>query len=68
MGQITGYAWPFLVISPLLASVGCGLLFTVTTNTQSARIAGYQILAGVGLGCATQLPVSYLHVHPYSVC
>ncbi|KAL5531054.1 hypothetical protein ACEPAG_3930 [Sanghuangporus baumii] len=57
IASITGYAWPILVISPLLASAGFGLFFTVSEATRSSRILGFQILVGVGLGCVTQLPV-----------
>ncbi|KAL5513628.1 hypothetical protein ACEPAH_4027 [Sanghuangporus vaninii] len=57
IASITGYAWPILVISPLLASAGFGLFFTVSEATSPSRILGFQILVGVGLGCVTQLPV-----------
>ncbi|KAJ7657361.1 ABC transporter [Mycena polygramma] len=55
--QTTGYAWPFLVVFPLIAATAFGLLFIVTAATSSATIIGYQILAGVGLGACIQLPV-----------
>ncbi|KAJ7204773.1 ABC transporter [Mycena pura] len=53
----TGYAWPFLVLFPLIASAAFGLLFTVTANTSSATIIGFQVLVGVGLGSCIQLPI-----------
>lgn len=47
-----------LVTSPILAAVGFGLFFTATDTTGTGRLLGFQILVGIGLGCATQLPVS----------
>ena len=46
----TGRYWPFLLVSPLLSSVGAGLLFTLTSATPNSKIIGFQILMGVGLG------------------
>jgi MFS family permease len=48
----SGRYWPFLLISPLLLSVGGGLLYTVTVDTSNARLIGFQILYGVGAGGA----------------
>ncbi|KAJ7911353.1 ABC transporter [Mycena leptocephala] len=50
----TGYYWPFLVISPVFLSVGSGLLYTLSTSSSSARIAGFQILAAIGVGLGMQ--------------
>ncbi|KAH9914914.1 uncharacterized protein BXZ73DRAFT_54616 [Epithele typhae] len=52
--QLTGHVWPFLLISPALAAVGGGLLFTVGLGTDNAKLIGYQILLGCGLGAAIQ--------------
>jgi len=52
--QFTGRYWPFLAASPLLMSVGSGLLYTIDTDTSNARLIGYQILLGVGVGGALQ--------------
>ncbi|KAG6864637.1 hypothetical protein C0991_008143, partial [Blastosporella zonata] len=49
-----GLAWPFLLFGPLIASVGFGLLFTTNLDSTTARLLGYQILVGVGLGAAVQ--------------
>lgn len=46
--------WWFLVLSPPIASIGAGLLFTITPETHNAKIIGYQILLGVGTGGALQ--------------
>ncbi|KAJ7116890.1 ABC transporter [Mycena epipterygia] len=56
-GQIVGrfgYYWPFLVVSPLLLAVGAGLLYTINTSTSSAKLIGFQILAGMGTGMGMQ--------------
>src|SRR5689334_10992669 len=50
----TGRYWPFLCISPLLISVGSGLLYTLDANSGSGKEIGYQILLGVGVGGALQ--------------
>ncbi|KAJ7136671.1 major facilitator superfamily domain-containing protein [Mycena epipterygia] len=56
-GQIVGklgYYWHFLVVSPILLAVGSGLLYTLNPTTSSAKIIGFQILAGVGTGMGMQ--------------
>ncbi|QRW16005.1 major facilitator superfamily transporter [Rhizoctonia solani] len=50
----TGRYWPFLVGSPLLISVGSGLLYTLDINSGSGKEIGFQILLGVGIGGALQ--------------
>ncbi|KAK0487875.1 major facilitator superfamily domain-containing protein, partial [Armillaria novae-zelandiae] len=50
----SGYAWPFLFFGPLAGAVASGLMFSLNMNSSFARIAGYQILMGVGLGVALQ--------------
>jgi len=50
----TGKYWPWLVCSPLVFSVGAGLLYTVDSHTSSARLIGFQILYGIGVGGAMQ--------------
>jgi MFS family permease len=56
-GQIVGkfgYYWPFLVGSPIFLAIGSGLFFTITASTSSARLIGFQILAGIGTGMGMQ--------------
>ncbi|KAJ7631431.1 ABC transporter [Mycena polygramma] len=56
-GQIvgrTGYYWYFLVISPFFLGVGSGLLYTLNMDSSSAKIAGFQIIAGIGTGMGMQ--------------
>ncbi|KAJ6530991.1 ABC transporter [Mycena vulgaris] len=56
-GQLVGkfgYYWHFLVIAPLFLGVGSGLLYSLNANTTSAKLVGFQILAGVGTGMGMQ--------------
>ncbi|KAK7044538.1 major facilitator transporter-like protein [Favolaschia claudopus] len=56
-GQLVGrfgYYWPFLLVAPVFLAVGSGLLYTLSTTTPSARIIGFQILAGIGTGMGMQ--------------
>ncbi|KAG9086758.1 hypothetical protein FRC06_002884 [Ceratobasidium sp. 370] len=50
----TGRYWPFLIASPLLISIGSGLLYTLDLNSGSSKEIGYQIILGVGVGGALQ--------------
>ena len=50
----TGRYWPWLLIGPPFAATGFGLLYTVTPDTPSAKLIGYQILSGVGIGFSFQ--------------
>jgi MFS family permease len=47
------YYW-FFIIGPPIAAVGFGLLYTVRRETSDAKIIGYQILAGFGIGLTFQ--------------
>jgi MFS family permease len=53
----TGHYLTMLLIGPLVSSVGAGLLFTITEYMSNRQLIGYQILFGVGLGVAFQLPL-----------
>lgn len=50
----TGRYYPFLIIGPPISAVGFGLLFTIDASTSSAKIVGYQILSGFGIGLTFQ--------------
>ncbi|CAE6453736.1 unnamed protein product [Rhizoctonia solani] len=53
--NVTGRYWHFLVFSPLISAVASGLLFGLNdVNISNARLAGFQILLGVGLGGSLQ--------------
>lgn len=49
-----GYYWPFLVTFPVFMCIGSGLLYTVTADTSSAKLIGYQIILAVGTGSVMQ--------------
>jgi MFS family permease len=52
--NFTGRYWYFLFFGPFLSSIGCGLLYTITSTTPTPTLIGYQILFGTGVGCALQ--------------
>ncbi|KAH7333563.1 ABC transporter [Rhizoctonia solani] len=53
--NVTGRYWHFLAFSPLISAVASGLLFGLNdVNISNARLAGFQILLGVGLGGSLQ--------------
>jgi phosphate/sulfate permease len=52
--QKTGRYWYWLVLSPLIAAVGSGLLYTIHPDTPNSKVIGFQILIGFGLGGALQ--------------
>jgi hypothetical protein len=52
----TGHYLSIIIIGPLIAAVGAGLLFTIKEGTSGAALIGYQIIFGAGLGLAFQLP------------
>jgi hypothetical protein len=51
-----GYITPFCCASAVLASIGSGLLTTLTANTAAGNRIGYQILFGIGCGLGFQQP------------
>jgi len=50
----TGRYWYWLIAGPPFAGVGMGLISTITVDTANAKLIGYQILAGLGVGFAFQ--------------
>ncbi|EIW76480.1 MFS general substrate transporter [Coniophora puteana RWD-64-598 SS2] len=52
----TGRYWPIMVVSPLLYSIGSGLMYTVGVGSSEGKLIGYQIISGIGIGCALQMP------------
>ncbi len=51
-----GYYTPLAIVGSCLASVGAGMLTTLSPSTPSPRWIGYQILYGFGLGTSFQTP------------
>jgi hypothetical protein len=56
--SVTSRPLPFMVVAGVLASIGCGLLFTLTIGSSSAKWIGYQVITGLGLGLGFQIPAS----------
>jgi cyanate permease len=58
--NITGHYLSYLLVGPLIASVGGGLLYTIDEFTPNRKLIGFQILLGFGLGIAFQLPGTFI--------
>ncbi|KAI1105366.1 DNA repair protein RAD50 [Jackrogersella minutella] len=57
---VTGYGrlWgPLMGIGAALATVGCGLIYTLDVQSPSREWIGYQVLAGIGTGITMQIPM-----------
>ena len=52
--QRVGYYWPPMNASPILASVGAGLLTTLKVDTGHSKWIGFQVLFGLGAGLGLQ--------------
>jgi len=50
----TGRYWYWIIVGPPFAGVGMGLISTITPDTANAKLIGYQILAGIGIGFSFQ--------------
>ncbi|KAF4635470.1 hypothetical protein G7Y89_g2615 [Cudoniella acicularis] len=57
MISANGHFIPWMVIGSVLATVGCGLLYTLDTTSSSGHWIGFQVLAGLGIGGAFQVPI-----------
>ncbi|KAI0121109.1 major facilitator superfamily domain-containing protein [Xylariales sp. AK1849] len=51
-----GYYTPFLIIGICFMAVGAGMMTTLQIDTSTAKLVGYQILYGFGLGLVSQVP------------
>lgn len=49
-----GFYLPWAVVGTSIASVGVGLLSTLSPTTSTARWIGYQIITGAGRGMVFQ--------------
>ncbi|KAL4890731.1 major facilitator superfamily domain-containing protein [Aspergillus ambiguus] len=54
---VLGHYGPFLVLSPVLVAVGCGLLTTLQVDSGHSAWIGFQALAGMGAGLGLQQPL-----------
>lgn len=52
-----GYYTPFMYITPVVASIGAGLLSTLQVHSGHAEWIGYQALYGIGLGFGMSQPM-----------
>lgn len=50
----TGYYAPAMIVSPIVMSIGAGLLTTWQVDTPSSKWIGYQIFYGFGIGLGMQ--------------
>ncbi|KAI1616987.1 putative efflux pump antibiotic resistance protein [Exophiala viscosa] len=51
-----GYYLPFVVASSIFASIGHGLLSTLSPTSSSGKWIGYQVIVGFGRALALQMP------------
>lgn len=56
VGRI-GYFQPFLILGAILATIGAGLIYSLGIGSSAGEYIGYQILFGLGLGIAIQIPI-----------
>jgi MFS family permease len=52
-----GRYWPFMITGPIIGAIGAGLLYTINANTSNAKLIGYQIITGFGIGNTFQAPI-----------
>ena len=52
--QKIGYYVPAMLLSPVLCSIGAGLLSTLSPSSGHNAWIGYQVLYGLGIGCGFQ--------------
>ena len=48
---------PILILGSALTTVSAGLLYTLDVGSTAGQWVGYQLLAGIGIGLALQVPV-----------
>ncbi|KAI1212189.1 MFS general substrate transporter [Annulohypoxylon truncatum] len=65
--SLVGWYVPFMYLGSIVATIGAGLLTTLSGATPQANLIAYQFLAGFGGGLCHQIPyTSILHVLPAS--
>lgn len=65
MGK-TGYYYPWYIVGAALELIGGVLVYTIDENTSDAKIYGYTIILGTGVGCFCQagFAVAQMKVKP----
>ncbi|KAL8708431.1 MAG: hypothetical protein Q9220_006721 [cf. Caloplaca sp. 1 TL-2023] len=56
--SITGIAAPIILMSTAMAMISAELLHTFDIGTPKAKWIKYQVIGGVGLGIASQIPIT----------
>lgn len=54
---LIGYYMPLLTLGGVLTTIGSGLLYNLDINSGPNAWIGYQAMAGIGIGCAIQVPM-----------
>ena len=54
---LMGYFHPLLIAGGVLLTIGAGLIYTLDIGSSSGQYIGYQIIAGVGNGICSQIPL-----------
>lgn len=57
LAERKGYLWPSIPVGGALATIACGLFYTLSPSTSTAQIIGYQIIAGVGVGAVLNIMI-----------
>ena len=55
--SVYGHFVPFMLVGGVLTTVGSGLLYTLNIHSSSGHWIGYQIITGLGIGLALQVPI-----------
>ncbi len=55
--SVYGHFVPLMLGGSIVGTVGAGLLYTLNTTSSHGHWIGYQILTGLGLGTALQIPI-----------
>ncbi len=54
---LVGIFAPFVIVGSAIATVGAGMIYTLSSSSPSPAWIGYQALAGTGLGLCFQIPI-----------
>lgn len=57
MISMYGHFAPFLILGASLATVGTGLIYTLSVTSSNSAWIGFQALTGLGMGLAFQVPI-----------
>ncbi|KAF7166397.1 hypothetical protein CNMCM5623_000085 [Aspergillus felis] len=52
-----GYYAPLMIASSVLCGIGCGLLYTLSPESNHSLWIGYQAITGIGIGLGMQQPL-----------